>query len=129
MPFINSLVNFSDVIYKTLASGLLSGFVLFIVYCFMDKRFDTVSINIQPRGDESNNDNSFHYSDFCKVMHNTGFWMIAIICVFYYASIRTFMNFATDFMVNSFAVDKETAGWVISTIPYSVLFSEYSTIG
>ena len=100
---------------------LLSGFVLFIVYCFMDKRFDTVSINIQPRGDESNNDNSFHYSDFCKVLHNTGFWMIAIICVFYYASIRTFMNFATDFMVNSFAVDKETAGWVISTIPYGAI--------
>ena len=31
------------------------------------------------------------------------------------------MNFATDFMVNGFAIDKEPAGWVVSLIPFAAI--------
>ena len=31
------------------------------------------------------------------------------------------MNFATDFMVNGFAIDKEMAGWVVSLIPFGAI--------
>ncbi|MBQ2225585.1 MAG: MFS transporter [Prevotella sp.] len=106
---------------KTGTTLLLFGFILFIVYCFMDKRLDVKCAPKQSHTENTNEDNAFHFSDLHNVLHNKGFWAIAFLCVLYYASIRTFMNFATDFMVNSYAVDKETAGWVVSSIPYGAI--------
>jgi nitrate/nitrite transporter NarK len=87
----------------------------------MDKRLDVKCAPKQSHTENTNEDNAFHFSDLHNVLHNKGFWAIAFLCVLYYASIRTFMNFATDFMVNSYAVDKETAGWVVSSIPYGAI--------
>ena len=106
---------------KTGTTLLLFGFILFIVYCFMDKKLDVKCAPKQSHTENTNEDNAFHFSDLHNVLHNKGFWAIAFLCVLYYASIRTFMNFATDFMVNSYAVDKETAGWVVSSIPYGAI--------
>jgi MFS family permease len=99
---------------------LLSSFILFLFYCIMDKKFDAKVSQEQTHTDKTD-DNTFRFTDLRNILHNKGFWAIAFLCVLYYASIRTFMNFATDFMVNSFNVDKETAGWVVSSIPYGAI--------
>ena len=101
------------------AGILLFGFVLFMVYCLFDRKFDALSSASTSNTD--NSDDVFRFADFVTVVSNVGFWLIAIVCVLYYASIRTFMNFATDFMVNGFAIDKETAGWVVSLIPFGAI--------
>ena len=101
------------------AGILLFGFVLFMVYCLFDRKFDALSSASASNTD--NSDDVFRFADFVTVVRNVGFWLIAIVCVLYYASIRTFMNFATDFMVNGFAIDKETAGWVVSLIPFGAI--------
>ena len=101
------------------AGILLFGFVLFMVYCLFDRKFDALSSASTSNTD--NSDDVFRFADFVTVVRNVGFWLIAIVCVLYYASIRTFMNFATDFMVNGFAIDKEMAGWVVSLIPFGAI--------
>ena len=93
--------------------------MLFMVYCLFDRKFDALSSASASNTD--NSDDVFRFADFITVVRNVGFWLIAIVCVLYYASIRTFMNFATDFMVNGFAIDKETAGWVVSLIPFGAI--------
>lgn len=101
------------------AGILLFGFLLFMVYCLFDRKFDALSSASAVNTD--NSDDVFRFADFITVVRNVGFWLIAIVCVLYYASIRTFMNFATDFMVNGFAIDKEMAGWVVSLIPFGAI--------
>lgn len=101
------------------AAILLLGFLLFIVYCFYDKRFDKDNNNqapLPPSGGTSQT-----ATPPTGGQGGLGFWLIALLCVLYYASIRTFMSFATDFMVNSYTIDKETAGWVVSLIPYGAI--------
>lgn len=104
------------------AGILLVGFMLFVIYCFIDKQLDA-SCHID-RSAVSNgrpSEDVFRFADMTAIMRNSGFWLIAILCVLYYASIRTFMSFATDFMVNGFAIDKEMAGFVVSLIPFGAI--------
>jgi predicted MFS family arabinose efflux permease len=96
---------------------LLIGFVLFLIYIFMDKDFDRNKRIVSLEA----NDESFRFRDFVKVLQNPGFWMIAILCVFFYSSIRPFMKFATDLLINKYGVEGVTAGWIVSALPYATI--------
>ena len=96
---------------------LLIGFVLFLIYIFMDKDFDRNKKNLSLETDED----KFSFRDFAKVLQNPGFWMIAFLCVFFYSSIRPFMKFATDLLINKYGVESVTAGWIVSMLPYSTI--------
>ncbi len=100
---------------------LLMGLMLYVVYCFMDHRFDRhaalqadepTATTPQPK------DDPFRFRDLLQVLRNPGFWLIALLCVFFYSSIRPFMKFATDLMVSKYGVPETTAGWIVSVIPY-----------
>lgn len=106
---------------------LVVGFALFVFYCFLDRRYD---IDAERRGrqkkisagaKEGGDDGSFHFHDFLRVIHNPGFWLIVFLCVFYYSSIRPFMKFATDIMVNTYGVSETNAGWIVAAIPYGAI--------
>ena len=112
------------------ATLLLMGFVFFIVYILMDKRFDrekhTSSNNLELSEDGVNDnvdkdDDKFTFRDFLTVLRNPGFWLIALLCVAFYSSLRPFLKFATDVLVNKYGMDKETAGWVTSILPYGTI--------
>ena len=96
---------------------LLAGFVLFMGYCFMDKAFDRHT----RKPSEDMAEEQFSFSDFVKVLNNPGFWLIALLCVFFYSSIRPFMKFATDIMVSQYGVAETTAGWIVAAIPYGTI--------
>lgn len=98
---------------------LLIGFVLFIFYIFVDHKADLFAA--VRKVDSKEDDDQFHFSDFIKVVCNPIFWLIAMLCVCYYSSIRPFMKFATDLLVNSFSVKESTAGWIVSAIPYGTI--------
>lgn len=98
---------------------LLFAFVLFFCYTFADRKADESGIfHHEGATDESE---QFHFRDFIHVISNASFWLIALLCVCYYSSIRPFMKFATDLMINSFNVDESVAGWLVSAIPYGTI--------
>ncbi len=98
---------------------LLLGFVLFFFYTFVDRKADKVQS--YSKIEDHSTDSNFHFSDFMKVISNSFFWIIAILCVCYYSSIRPFMKFATDLLVNEYNVQQSLAGWIVSAIPYGTI--------
>jgi len=55
------------------------------------------------------------------VLTNPGFWLIALLCVFFYSSIRPFLKFATDLLINKYGIEEVTAGWITSLLPYGTI--------
>ena len=102
------------------AALLLMGFAMFIVYVFMDKRFDRQAL-ATPSASHQSSDDPFTFRDLLKVLRNPGFWLIAFLCVAFYSSLRPFLKFATDLLINKYGVDAVTAGWVTSILPYGTI--------
>ena len=100
------------------AALLLLGFVMFIVYVFMDKNFDRQTSKTAVRHQK---DDPFTFSDFLRVLRNPGFWLIAFLCVAFYSSLRPFLKFATDLLINKYGINSVTAGWITSILPYGTI--------
>ena len=129
---------------------LLAGFVMFGVYTMMDKPHpgppqkgreeepatdpslkeptpDPLQKEPTPdpsqKGGEMEDEHSstLLQSFKTKLLRNTGFWIIAILCVLFYSSLRPFLKFATDLLVNKYGIDVVTAGWIVSLLPYGTI--------
>lgn len=104
---------------------LLFAFFLFIGYCFIDRKLSPTTYTKEEKeemsADNKNENEAFHFKDFVAVLRNRSFWLIAFLCVFFYSSIRPFMKFATDLLVNDYGVKEELAGWIVSAIPYGTI--------
>lgn len=97
---------------------LLLGFAVFVGYCFADRHFD--EHDSEACAERVNNSEPFRWRDFTALLRNPGFWLIALLCVSYYSSIRPFMKFATDLLVSRYHANAITAGWLVSIIPYFI---------
>ncbi len=95
---------------------LCIGLIAFIVYTIMDKKLEA-SI-----GDEQEEEESFRVKDIWLIIANKGFWLIALLCVLFYSAVFPFLKYATDLMVNKYAVDPELAGIIPSLLPLGTLF-------
>lgn len=95
---------------------LCIGLIAFIVYTIMDKKLEA-SI-----GDEQKEEESFRVKDIWLIIANKGFWLIALLCVLFYSAVFPFLKYATDLMVNKYAVDPELAGIIPSLLPLGTLF-------
>ena len=104
----------SPIIVGTLL--LLVGFAVFVGYCFADKHFD--ESGAENFTGPADNSEPFRWHDFTALLRNPGFWLIALLCVSYYSSIRPFMKFATDLLISRYHADPVSAGWLVSIIPY-----------
>ena len=108
------------------ATLLLLGLVLFIVYIFMDRRLDKTAQKEQAdtaaaMQQTNKDDDSFTLRDLVYILRNPGFWLIAILCVMFYSSLRPFLKFATDLLVNKYGIEEVTAGWITSILPYGTI--------
>ncbi|MBP5386496.1 MAG: MFS transporter [Prevotella sp.] len=108
------------------ATLLLLGLVLFIVYIFMDRRLDKTALKEQTdtaaaMQQDHKEDDSFTLRDLVHILRNPGFWLIAILCVMFYSSLRPFLKFATDLLVNKYGIEEVTAGWITSILPYGTI--------
>lgn len=95
---------------------LCIGLIAFIVYTFMDRKLEA-SV-----GDEKEEEESFRVNDIWLIVTNKGFWLIALLCVLFYSAVFPFLKYATDLMVNKYAVDKDLAGIIPSLLPLGTLF-------
>jgi nitrate/nitrite transporter NarK len=95
---------------------LLLGFILFIIY---NVKFDGIikerNINIEEDKEP------YNIKSITTLLRNINFWFIALLCVSFYSSIRPFLKFATDIIVEKYDMNIIAAGWITSILPYGTI--------
>ncbi len=111
---------------------LLFGCVLWATFVAMDARFDRDSANAGETADGESSgqtapdrkEDGFRFSDIFRILGNRRFLMIALLCVFFYCCIISFKKFATSILIPRFGIPAETAGLMVSMIPFfTVVFA------
>lgn len=98
--------------------GLLAGLVVYIYYSVLDVRLNK-QIREESTGDSSD---AFRFADLGLLLSNKMFWIIASLCLTFYAGVYPYMKFATAFMIQKFGIDDDFAGMVPSLLPLGTLF-------
>lgn len=117
LPFANAM---GDVAAPVLlgAALLCIGFVAYLVYGVMDKKLDASVAATEQATEE---DEGFHFSDLKVIFTNTGFWLIAILCVLFYSGVFPFLKFATKLMIYKYGVEPELAGLIPAMLPFGTI--------
>ncbi len=71
---------------------LMVALIMFIVYAFMDKKLDSQT------GEAEEKDDPFKLSDLGKILTDSGFWLVALLCVLYYSAIFPFQKYAVNML-------------------------------
>ncbi len=98
---------------------LVIGLLSFIVYTFQDKKLDA-SI-AENKDKNANAEEEFKVKDILNIIGNKGWWYIALLCVLFYSAVFPFLKYASDLMVNKFAVDPEWAGIIPGLLPFGTI--------
>lgn len=106
-----------------LGMGLMAlALILWAFFVALDARFDRIN-GTSDKATASEED-QFRLSDVLKVLTNKNFIMLSLLCVFFYSSIVAFKKFAGLILIPRFDIPSETAGWMVSMLPFaSVVFS------
>ncbi len=117
LPFANAM---GDVAAPVLlgAALLCIGFVAYLVYGVMDKKLDA---SVAATEQATSEDEGFHFSDLKVIFTNTGFWLIAILCVLFYSGVFPFLKFATKLMIYKYGVEPELAGLIPAMLPFGTI--------
>ncbi len=92
------------------------GLIAYLYYCTMDRRLDKV----QGKQDTaSGDDEQFHFADMMLTIKNPGFWLITLLCLFYYSALYPFLDFATKLMISKYGVDSHLAGLIPAILPFT----------
>jgi MFS family permease len=96
---------------------LIIGLFGFLYYNTMDKKLDN---QIADEAEESSDD-EFKLSDLLIIIKNRGFWLLALLCVFFYSTVFPFYKYGPDLMVNKFGVSENWAGLLPSLVPFGTM--------
>ena len=66
--------------------------IMTIVYFFMDRKLDAQT------GEAEEKDDPFKVSDLGKILSDSGFWLVALLCVLYYSAIFPFQKYAVNML-------------------------------
>lgn len=104
---------------------LLVGAIFWAVFVAMDARFDRVvrstSAEAMTAGDVAKSDEQFRFKDVLKVLGNPNWWLLALLCVFFYSSIVAFKKFTGAILVPRFGVSAGIAGLMATILPFSTV--------
>ena len=95
---------------------LCIGFLAYLVFCGMDKKFDAEVAQAQ-----TDPDDVFKVKDLKLIITNRGFWLIALLCLMFYSAVFPFMKYAASLMENKYGVSTTLAGLIPSLIPFGNL--------
>lgn len=102
---------------------LFVGAILWAIFVAMDVRFDKAA-GIPVKRGEIKEEDKFKFSDIIKLLTNSRFIMISLLCVFFYCCIVSFKKFGTSIVIPRFDMDVNSAKWVITMIPFfTVIFT------
>ena len=66
--------------------------IMTIAYFFMDQKLDAQT------GEAEEKDDPFKVSDIGKILSDSGFWLVALLCVLYYSAIFPFQKYAVNML-------------------------------
>ena len=94
--------------------------IMTIVYFFMDKKLDAQT------GEAEEKDDPFKISDLGKILTDSGFWIVALLCVLYYSAIFPFQKYAVNMLQCNIdftkpAADSFWAGNSVTIIQYVIM--------
>ena len=86
--------------------------MMFVVYFFMDKKLDAQT------GEAEEKDDPFKVSDIGKILSDSGFWIVALLCVLYYSAIFPFQKYAVNMLQCNLTLVEPAADsfWASSTV-------------
>ena len=64
---------------------------------------------------------AFRFKDVLGVLGNRNFWLLGLLCVLFYSSIIAFKKFAGAILIPRFDIPAQTAGWMVSMLPFSTV--------
>ena len=96
---------------------MLAGLVLWAVFLAMDARYDRRLRADTAAGEEE----GFRFKDILAVLGNRNFWLLGLLCVLFYSSIIAFKKFAGAILIPRFGIPAESAGWMVSMLPFSTV--------
>ena len=100
--------------------GLMSlGILLWALFVAMDARFDKKKETPDQTADDGKD--AFRFADVLGVLKNKNFWLVSLLCVLFYSSIIAFKKFAGAILIPRFAIPAETAGWMVSMLPFATV--------
>ena len=118
LVFCPMIANHFSVSAPLLLSAILLciGFLVYLVFCHMDKKFDAEVAQTQTEPDDV-----FKVKDLKLIITNRGFWLIALLCLMFYSADFPFMKYAASLMENKYGVSTTLAGLIPSLIPFGNL--------
>ena len=83
-----------------------------VVYFFMDKKLDAQT------GEAEEKDDPFKVSDIGKILTDSGFWIVALLCVLYYSAIFPFQKYAVNMLQCNLTLTEPAANsyWAGSSV-------------
>lgn len=93
---------------------LAIGLGAFLVYCVFDRKLDS---QVADAAQQQDSEEEFHFKDIIEVFKNPAFWMIAFLCLLFYAAVNPFLKYSTGMMVNKFGISNELAGLFPMILP------------
>ncbi len=86
--------------------------MMFVVYFFMDKKLDAQT------GEAEEKDDPFKISDIGKILSDSGFWLVALLCVLYYSAIFPFQKYAVNMLQCNLTLTEPAADsfWASSSV-------------
>ena len=113
-PFFAKLGGQVDV-SRSVAFGvvlLCIALMMTIVYFFMDKKLDSQT------GEAEEKDDPFKVSDLGKILTDSGFWLVALLCVLYYSAIFPFQKYAVNMLQCNLTLiePSEDSFWASSSV-------------
>lgn len=97
---------------------LCIGLAAFLLYCVYDRKLDEqISKSGAQSGDEGSSEEEFSFRDVLAVIKNPAFWMIAFLCLLFYAAVNPFLKYSTGMMVGKFGISQTLAGLFPMILP------------
>jgi len=93
---------------------LLIGLISFIVFTFMDKKFDK---QLGTSKENEENEEEFKFSDIKKIFSSRIFWVVALLCVLYYSAIFPFQRYGANMLQCNLGIDASTASSIFRWFP------------
>lgn len=102
---------------------IIAGVLLWGIFVAMDASFDKANGIVSGRGAVKEED-KFKFSDIGKLLTNSRFILISLLCVFFYCCIISFKKFGTAIVIPRFGMELDSAKWMITMIPFfTVVFT------
>ena len=88
--------------------------IMTIVYFVMDQKLDTQT------GEAEEKDDPFKISDLGKILTDSGFWIVALLCVLYYSAIFPFQKYAVNMLQCNLSLTLPDASsfWASDNVTY-----------